>query len=178
MRGEGADTRLVVDIVVHGDGEDHDETGPGCAWASRAAVGDRLVLLGPRRGQVYGGIEFDPGAATRLLLVGDETAVPAICATLEHLPDDAAGAAFLEVPIAADVQSVQHPAGVTVVWLARDGAPHGSLLQAAVLDHLGRGRTRDVEPRRGRPGPVGDPDVLLLGRGGRGRRRRCRRRPR
>src|SRR6478609_2597174 len=37
VRGEGLDTRLVVDIVVHAD--DHGEPGPGCAWAARAAVG-------------------------------------------------------------------------------------------------------------------------------------------
>lgn len=144
VRGEGADTRLVVDIVVHTD--DGGEVGPGCAWAERAAVGDRLVLLGPRRGQPYGGIEFDPGTARRLLLVGDETAVPAICATLAQLPWNATGAAFLEVPTAADVQTVQHPEGVEVVWLAREGAAHGALLQPAVLDHLGVGAAPVPEP--------------------------------
>ncbi|GAB3197805.1 siderophore-interacting protein [Nocardioides hungaricus] len=144
VRGEGADTRLVVDIVVHPD--DHGDVGPGCAWAARAAIGDRLVLMGPRRGQLYGGIEFDPGTARRLLLVGDETAVPAICATLSQLPWSATGAAFLEVPTAADVQTVQHPEGVEVVWLARDAQPHGAALSAAVLAHLGAGSGADEEP--------------------------------
>lgn len=141
--GEGSDTRLVVDIVVHAD--DHGEPGPGCAWGAAAKPGDRLVLMAPRRGHVYGGIEFDPGSARRLLLVGDETAVPAICAILEQLPWDAAGAAFLEVPLGADVQTVQHPEGVEVVWLARDGAPHGERLHAAVVDHLGAGAAPVVE---------------------------------
>lgn len=134
LRGEGADTRLVVDIVVHADAH-----GPGCDWAMRAAVGDRLVLLGPRRGEAYGGIEFDPGTAGRLLLVGDETAVPAICAILSQLPWHAKGAAFLEVPTADDVQTVQHPEGVAVTWLAREDAAHGVGLHAAVLEHLGAG---------------------------------------
>jgi NADPH-dependent ferric siderophore reductase len=135
--GEGADTRLVVDIVVHAD--DHGDPGPGCTWAARAAVGDRLALIAPRRGHAYGGIEFDPGTARRLLLVGDETAVPAVCAILGQLRHDAVGAAFLEVPTAADVLTVQHPEGVEVVWLARDEDDHGVRLHQAVLDHLGAG---------------------------------------
>ena len=133
--GSGADTRLVVDIVVHADA--HGEVGPGCAWAARASVGDRVVVLGPRRGHAYGGIEFDPGTASRLLLVGDETAVPAVCAILGQLPWDAVGAAFLEIPTAADALTVQHPEGVQVVWLPREGVAHGELLRPAVLDHLG-----------------------------------------
>lgn len=142
--GTGVDTRLVVDIVVHAD--EHGEVGPGCAWGARACVGDRLVLMGPRRGHLYGGIEFEPGTAGRLLLVGDETAVPAICAILAQLPNRATGAAFLEVPTAADIQTVQHPEGVQVVWLPREGQSHGASLHAAVLDHLGIGATSVAEP--------------------------------
>ena len=37
------------------------------------------VTYAPHR---YGGIEFRPGTARRLLLAGDETALPAICAIL------------------------------------------------------------------------------------------------
>lgn len=132
--GSGVDTRLVVDFVVHGE---DGQAGPGSSWAERAAVGDALVLLAPRRGEYFGGIEFDPGTATRLLLVGDETAVPAICAILGQLPAQAQGAAFLEVPTAADVQSVARPEGVEVVWLPRAGGPVGSRVHDAVLTHLG-----------------------------------------
>lgn len=134
VRGEGADTRIVVDMVLHGpDGH----AGPGATWAARAKAGDRVALMCPRRGMPFGGIEFVPGAAERVVIAGDETAVPAACATLALLPADAQGAAFLEVPVAADVRDVTHPAGVSVTWLPRDGAELGSLLQAAVLEHLG-----------------------------------------
>ncbi len=133
VRGSGADTRLVVDVVLHADGE----VGPGAAWAARAAVGDRAVVLAPRRGQQFGGIEFTPGGAQRVLLAGDETAVPAITSILSQLPPEAHGAAFLEVPHAEDVQSVVHPEGVQVTWLPREGAELGALLHAAVLTHLG-----------------------------------------
>lgn len=135
--GEGADTRLVVDIVVHeGDHADDPLDGAGNRWALQAAPRQRLVTLAPRRGHEFGGIEWSPGEATRLLLVGDETAVPAIRGVLRDLPADATGAAFVEVPVDADVQDVVAPAGVTVTWLPRNGGARGEELHAAVLAHL------------------------------------------
>ena len=44
VRGTGADTRLVVDLVLH---PAEGEAGPGSAWAEQASVGDRLVTHGP-----------------------------------------------------------------------------------------------------------------------------------
>ncbi|MBV6726360.1 siderophore-interacting protein [Nocardioides daeguensis] len=136
--GEGVDTRLVVDIVVH-EGDEHSDNpldGAGNRWALQAAPGQRLVTLAPRKGHEFGGIEWSPGTATRLLLVGDETAVPAIRGVLRDLPDDATGAAYVEVPVDADVQEIVSPAGVRVTWLPRNGSPRGERLHAAVLDHL------------------------------------------
>jgi NADPH-dependent ferric siderophore reductase len=134
VRGTGADTRLVVDFVLHvGDGP----AGPGASWAAQAKVGDRIATMAPRAGVPFGGIEFVPGTAGRLLLVGDETAVPAVISILAGLSPEAEGAAFLEVPVSGDVQTVEHPEGVGVTWLPRDGAPRGVALHQAVLDHLG-----------------------------------------
>lgn len=134
VRGSGESTTLVVDLVLHLEG---DLVGPGSTWASTASVGDRLVLLAPRRGHFYGGIEFAPVEGAELLLVGDETAVPAVCAILEQLPADARGTAFLEVPHVDDVQTTVGPAGVEVVWLARGDAEVGAELHDAVVAHLG-----------------------------------------
>jgi NADPH-dependent ferric siderophore reductase len=134
VRGSGADTTFVVDMVLHLEG---DLVGPGSTWASQAVPGDRLVVLAPRRGYPYGGIEFTPAPGADLLLVGDETAVPAICTILEQLPEDARGKVFLEVPVASDVQGVRAPAGVDVVWLAREAAELGVGLHDAVVAHLG-----------------------------------------
>jgi NADPH-dependent ferric siderophore reductase len=134
LRGSGADTRLVVDFVVHGAG---DESGPGGDWGANAEVGQRLITMAPRRGIPFGGIEFAPGTAKRLLIVGDETAVPAVASILECLPPSARGAAFLEVPYAADVLTLRHPIGVEVHWLPRDGAARGEAIHAAVLEHMG-----------------------------------------
>jgi NADPH-dependent ferric siderophore reductase len=134
--GSGEDTRLVVDIVLHDD-RDGGEPGPGSTWAAQAKVGDRLVTMAPRRGYPYGGIEFAPGAAGRVLLVGDETAMPAIAGILRDLPAGAVGTALVEVPLSADVQQLASPAGVEVVWLPRDGAALGSLVHAAAVERLG-----------------------------------------
>lgn len=134
VRGTGTDTRLVVDIAVHGSGVD---SGPGSRWASTAAVGDRVVLLAPRRGHPFGGIEFDPPAGSDLLMAADETAVPAVCSVLEQLPADARGAVFMEVPETGDVLDVRRPPQVEVTWLPRNGAPLGERLHSSVLAHLG-----------------------------------------
>ncbi|WP_218108133.1 siderophore-interacting protein [Micromonospora matsumotoense] len=117
-----------IDLVLHGD------SGPAGRWALRARPGDEAGLLGPDAGYHgdHGGIEFRPPAAGRLLLAGDETAVPAISAILERLPLDARGQVLLEVPDRADVLPVVAPPGVTVDWLARDGGGHGSRLLPAV----------------------------------------------
>ena len=58
--GAGADTRLVVDIVLHDD-DGTVRPDPALAWAAQATVGDRLVAMAPRKGMTYGGIEFAPG---------------------------------------------------------------------------------------------------------------------
>jgi len=136
VRGEGAEVGIVVDFVLHGDGG-AGAHGPGSDWAGNARVGDELLIVVPKRGEHFGGIEWAPGNADRLLLVGDETAVPAICSILGALPDDATGSAFLEVPTADDIQKVDAPAGIEVRWLPREGAPVGSLALEAVGGLLG-----------------------------------------
>lgn len=145
--GEGADTRVVVDIVVHETHDDDPLDGAGNKWALQARPGQRLVVMAPRRGHEFGGIEWSPGDATRLLLVGDETAVPAIRGVLRDLPADASGAAFLEVPVDGDVlEDVTAPAGVSVTWLPRNGGARGEELHAAVLAHLtGSAPTESVD---------------------------------
>ena len=144
VRGSGVDTTIVVDIVLHLVG---DQVGPGSNWAADAAAGDRLVMLAPRQGFPYGGIEFTAPAGADLLMVADETAVPAVCTVLEQLPSTATGAVFMEVPTAADFQDVGRPSGVSVTWLARDEAALGQRLHDEVVAHLGlAGVTVEVAP--------------------------------
>ncbi len=134
VRGVGVETKIFVDIAVHGSGAD---SGPGSRWASTARVGEQIIMICPRRGMPFGGIEFAPPTLGDLLLVADETAVPAVCAVLEQLPEAARGIAFMEVPESGDMFDVRRPTGIEVTWLPRNGAPLGQRLQAAVIEHLG-----------------------------------------
>ncbi|WP_022905709.1 siderophore-interacting protein [Curtobacterium sp. B18] len=122
---------LDIDFVAHGD------TGPASRWVSACRVGDELRIVGPAVPSSpaelpTGAAEFDPGAADRILLAGDETAAPAICAILEALDVATVGHVFIEVPTDADRLPVSAPAGVEVRWIARNGASHG----VRMTDHV------------------------------------------
>ncbi|WP_104524705.1 siderophore-interacting protein [Blastococcus atacamensis] len=125
-----------VDFVLHG------ATGPASAWAERAGAGDEVVLVGPnaRCAGPTGGFEWHPPVDTScLLLAGDETAVPAICAIVESLPEGRHARVLLEVPTADDALDVAAPRGGEITWLPRQAAPgvepapRGRLLTAAVV---------------------------------------------
>ncbi|HWT22072.1 MAG TPA: siderophore-interacting protein [Solirubrobacteraceae bacterium] len=97
-RGEG---ELTIDFVVHGD------TGVAGPWAIAARPGDRLQMLGPGGG-------YAPRVdADWHLLIGDASAVPAIGAALEGLPDDA----IAHVVLAAERQELPEPSGTTIRWV-------------------------------------------------------------
>lgn len=123
---------LDIDFVLHLDGATG-SSGPAAQWAATAQLGDELTLIGPcaRTGDCMG-IEFSPGNADRVLLVGDETAVPAIAAILETLPPHVAGHAVLEVPSSADFLDISTRANVEVRWHARNGQTHGELMDRDV----------------------------------------------
>jgi len=73
-------------VVLHAD------EGDGSWWASHAKPGDPAALWGPRT--TY----RRPADAETLLLVGDETAIPAIAAILESLPAGDHASVVIEVP--------------------------------------------------------------------------------
>lgn len=125
-------------------GAAHLTGGPAANWALAAKPGDSITIIGPNNraahcvtAETYSGIEWRPGLAQRVLLAGDETAVPAIGAILESLPAEITGHAFLEVPEAGDFQDLATDADIQITWLARGAAlgrsrPHGELLKEAV----------------------------------------------
>ena len=130
-----AGTEVDVDFVLH---LQPGLTGPASSWASSASVGDALLMVGPRRGRTErGGIEYDAGTASSVLLAGDETAAPAIARILEDAPRDLRGIAFIEVPLAEDILPIDAPVGVEVHWLPRGEKLHGLRLIPTVLDYLG-----------------------------------------
>ncbi|MDR7301749.1 siderophore-interacting protein [Haloactinomyces albus] len=113
---------LTIDLVIH------DHGGPGAAWAASVRPGDRIVTVGPSP-------SYRPSSdANPLVLAGDETALPAISAILEELPEATPTRVFLEVADSGEHQQVDTAADVAWTWLHRDGAPAGrsNLLTEAV----------------------------------------------
>lgn len=124
--------RVDIDFVTHT--EDGYPAGPGSAWLHTAMPGDAVVIVGPdvRSEHSDTGMDWKPGHATELLLLGDETAMPAITGILERLPAPCRATALIEVPDRGDVIPVDSVADVDVRWLPREGAPVGSLLVPAL----------------------------------------------
>lgn len=111
---------LAVDFVVHGD------EGLAGPWAATVEPGAEALLLGPGGG-------YAPRAdADWHLLAGDESALPAIAASLARIPAGTPVHAFIEVADGAERQELDAPAGAEITWLHRDGAPVGRELVAAV----------------------------------------------
>ena len=74
---------------------------------------------------------YDPGEdARRHLLLGDETALPAIATILERLPAGARADVLVEVPDETAEIPLPGIDGTRVTWLRRDGSaePAGALL--------------------------------------------------
>jgi NADPH-dependent ferric siderophore reductase len=114
----------------------HDESNParaapGTAWALAAEPGEQVAFLDEGGGYV-------PTAdAGWQLLVGDESAVPAILAILEQSHDTLPATVFLEVPTDADIpHEVTAPAATKIHWLPRNGSflQPGSLALRTVRD--------------------------------------------
>lgn len=96
---------LDIDFVVHGD------EGLAGPWAAGAQIGDRIELMGPGGG-------FTPDAAADwLLFAGDLSALPAIAAALESLPEESVGRAFIEVESDDEVLPLAAPDGVEIEWI-------------------------------------------------------------
>lgn len=117
-----------IDFVLHA------ESGPGSAFAARAVPGDEVAIFGPDAGRACGraGVEYRLGAVTdQTLLVGDETALPAIGGILEDLPAGVRARVCVQVPDLADAQRFATRADVDVAWLER-GAPSRHAANAMV----------------------------------------------
>ena len=127
-----ADHSVTVDFVCHGD------AGPASRWARAAVPGDEIILVGPdsRSTNSSLGIDFRPGMSQHILLVGDETAAPAICSILECLPAAQDVSAFIEVPRDGDVQQIFGPHASSATWLPRGHDRVGELLVPAVTQWL------------------------------------------
>lgn len=114
---------MVIDFAVH-------EAGPATEWAVRAAPGDALGVGGPR-GSFVVTDDFDT-----YLLIGDETALPAIGRRLEELRPGCRAIVIAAVAEAAERQTFSSHADVQVRWVYRplDAASDPAPLMAVVAD--------------------------------------------
>ncbi|PPF60230.1 siderophore-interacting protein [Clavibacter michiganensis] len=113
----------------------HHPAGPASTWASCAVVGDRMLVSGPdaRANDRRHGIQWRPAEPpTVVLLLGDETAVPALTGIASSLGSGTRGVIVVE---ADDVDACpaieQVPSEVAVHYVAREGRPPGETLAVA-----------------------------------------------
>lgn len=110
-----------VDMVLH-EGDAY----PGAGWAARAKPGDIVGMTGPGGGEA-------PHTAT-LVLLGDETALPAIGRILEGLPKETNAIVRIEIASEEEKQPLSTRATLDLEWLVRGNAEAGTttLLEDAV----------------------------------------------
>lgn len=116
-RFDAAAGELDVDFVLH---EGH---GPAAAWARDARPGSWVGVSEP------GGRYLPHPDADFHVVIGDETALPAVATVLAALPPGTPATAFLEV---ADAGEEQELPGGTTVWVHRGARPAGAPLIDAV----------------------------------------------
>ncbi|WLT10635.1 siderophore-interacting protein [Bifidobacterium asteroides] len=127
--------QIDVDFVIH------DHAGPAGAFAEAAKPGDQAIIIGPNA-QAEGpvaGMDFHPGQSRHLLLVGDETAVPAIAAIMDSLIRDhwqGEGMAVIEVPTEEDRLPLPEHEGIRIIWTTCDESGHGQALTEAMRSLL------------------------------------------
>ncbi|MDR6100163.1 NADPH-dependent ferric siderophore reductase [Agrobacterium larrymoorei] len=114
---------ITVDIVLHPS----DTGAPGTHFAGNAMAGDLAGLLGP------GGSGM-PATDKPLLLLGDETAMPAIARIIEGAAPSQAIEAIIAVECSAETAYLTARAGSTLTWLCRNEQQHCPTALADMLE--------------------------------------------
>lgn len=113
---------LAIDFYLH-------QAGPATEWALRAQAGDTLEIGGPR-GSTLIADDFD-----WYLLIGDETALPAICRRVEERRGPAPVLAVLVVEDPAEAGYARGDLQWASTWLVRDpGQDEAAAIIAALRD--------------------------------------------
>jgi NADPH-dependent ferric siderophore reductase len=103
--------RLTIDFVDHGD------VGVAGPWAASARPGDVVQMLGPG-----GGYMPDPTAGWHLM-VGDASVLPAIAASLAHVPPGVLVHALIEIEDAGEELPLPTVADARLTWLHKADRP-------------------------------------------------------
>ena len=112
---------LVIDFALH-------DAGPATQWAAAAKVGDTLEIGGPR------GSAIIPDDFDWYLLIGDETALPAIGRRVEELRPGVSVATAIVVAGADEKQTFQTKADWTALWAVRQEGEDDAAALRKVLD--------------------------------------------
>jgi NADPH-dependent ferric siderophore reductase len=104
-RYDTAARELTLEFALHGEGRT-------AQWAAQAKPGQQASIGGPR-GSFIVPLDYDWH-----LLVGDETALPAIHRRLEELPAGTRAIVVLDVPDAADRRDLRSAAELGVQWVS------------------------------------------------------------
>jgi NADPH-dependent ferric siderophore reductase len=97
---------LDIDFVLHGEG-------PAATWAAQAKPGQSLYIAGPRGSMIV------PDIFDSYLLIGDETALPAIARRVESLPANRSALVVVEIADSSEQQTLLSQAQVDVIWIVR-----------------------------------------------------------
>ncbi|KAB3520955.1 siderophore-interacting protein [Corynebacterium sp. zg254] len=111
---------IAIDFVLHGD------TGLAGPWARDVEVGETFAFVGP------GGGWAPTPRYDHFVLAGDESAAPAIAASLEKIPSTSTAIAFFEVEGPGHEFAVPEGDNITVRWVYRHGSMPGRALADAV----------------------------------------------
>ena len=98
--------KLVIDFAVH-------DAGPATLWAVGAKPGDTLQIGGPKSSSIL------PSGIRRWLLVGDETALPAIGRRIEEAPAGTSITSVVAVPGPQDSQTFITAVNLATHWAHR-----------------------------------------------------------
>jgi NADPH-dependent ferric siderophore reductase len=112
-RYDPAGNTLEIEFVLH-------DAGPATRWAEQVQPGQSLQVGGPR-GSFIIPLNFDWH-----LLIGDDTALPAIARRLAELPAGTKAVVLAEVDGPADQVTFESAADVSVTWAYRNGAEAGT----------------------------------------------------
>jgi NADPH-dependent ferric siderophore reductase len=112
---------LTLDFAVN------DHQGLATNWALLAKPSDQLGIAGP------GEVKHTDVNADKHLFFGDFTALPAIAAIIEELPENAVGKAWIQVPEALDVQTFNTPINLEINWLITENKLTNEFLDALQL---------------------------------------------
>jgi NADPH-dependent ferric siderophore reductase len=113
---------LDIDFVLHGEG-------PAATWAAQAEPGQFLHIAGPKGSMVV------PDMFDSYLLIGDETALPAIARRLESLPANREALVVVEVDNPQEQQVFESAAQVDVIWIVRGEQDLLSVVRRLEIPH-------------------------------------------